>query len=70
MGFLSVTTLLHNGHDQVLGGHEGQFLSEAAGDDLGVDDHALGDILEGGENNVGSEEGLWEGDTAIGTALK
>ena len=70
MGFLSVTTLLDNGHDQVLGGHEGQFLSKTTSDDLGVDDHALGDILEGGENNVGSEEGFWEGDTAVGTTLK
>ena len=70
MSFLSVTTLLHNSHDQVLSSHEGQFLSETAGDDLGVDDHALGDILEGGENNVGSEEGFWEGDTAVGTTLK
>ena len=70
MGFLSVTTLLDNGHDQVLGGHEGQFLSKTTSDDLGVDDHALGDILEGGENDVGGEEGLGEGDTAVGTALK
>ena len=70
MGFLSITTLLDNGHDQVLGGHEGQFLGETAGYDLGVDNHALGDILEGGENDVGSEESFWEGDTTVGTALK
>ena len=70
MGFLSVTTLLDDSHNQVLSSHEGQFLSETTGDDLGVDNHALGDILEGGENDVGSEEGFWQGDTAVGTALK
>jgi hypothetical protein len=45
MRLLSVTALLHDGHDDVLGGHERQLLRNAARDDLGVYDEALRNVL-------------------------
>ena len=67
MALLTITTLLDHGHDDVLGGHEGELLVDAALDDLGVDDEALGDVLEEGQEDVCGEEGLGQADTTVGT---
>ena len=38
--------------------------------DLGVNNQALHDILENGEHNVGGQEGLAQGDPAVGTVIQ
>jgi len=67
MCILSVSTLLNNGHDDVLRRHEGKFLSDATSNDLRVDNHTLRHILEGGQHDVSSEERLGERDPAVRT---
>lgn len=64
---LTVTALLDDSHDDVLGGHERQLLSNPSSNDHGVYDETLGNILEGRQYDVGGEERLWEGDTSICT---
>ena len=48
MSFLSISTFLYDGHDEIFGGHKGELLADTAGDDFGIDYKSLGDILEGG----------------------
>ena len=69
VGFLSVTggRLCDERHDDVLGCHKGQLLCDSRGDDLGVNDEALADILKGAQNDIGCEKSLWEGDPAVCT---
>lgn len=70
VALLAVTAGLDNGHDDVLGGHEGELLVDPAADNLGVDDETLGDVLHGREEDVGGEERLGEGDTAVGRVVE
>ena len=67
---LSGTALLDHGHDDVLGGHEGQLAHDSALDDLRVDDKAVGDVDEGAEQDVCGEEGLGDGDSADGGVVQ
>lgn len=45
--------------------HERELLRDAAGDDLGVDDESLHDVLEGRQDDVGGEERLRNGDATV-----
>ena len=45
VALLPVAALLDHGHDDVLGGHEGQLHADVALDDARVDDETLGDVL-------------------------
>ncbi len=65
VGLLSVAASLDDGHDDVLGGHEGQLLGDAPRDDLRVDDQALGDVLQRREHDVRGQEGFRERDAAV-----
>lgn len=58
VGFLSGYAFGDKGHNNVFGCHEGDFGHEAAVDDGGVDDEAVGDVVEDDEEGVG-EEGLF-----------
>lgn len=51
--FLSVSSLLDDRHDDVFGGHEGEFLANSSSDDGGVDNKTLRDVLKGGEDDIG-----------------
>jgi hypothetical protein len=68
VALLSVTPGLDDGHDDVFGSHEGQLLTDTSGDHRGVHDHALGDVLQSGQQDVGGEERLGNGNTTIGAA--
>jgi hypothetical protein len=70
MGLLPVPSLLHDLHDDVLGRHERQLLVDSSSDDFRVDDEALKDVLEGGEDDVGGEEGLGEGHSTVGRVVE
>ena len=65
---LPVPTCLDDGHDDVLGGHEGQLLCDPACDHARVHDEPLGDVLERREDDVRGEERLGERDAAVGAA--
>jgi len=67
MTFLSISTLLDNGHDDVLGGHKGELLRYPTANDLRVDDHTLGDVLQNDEQGIGGKVCLGNGDTSVGT---
>jgi hypothetical protein len=56
--FLSVSSGFDHCHDDVFGGHEGEFLADTTTNDGGVDNHSLTDVLKGCEKNIGSEESL------------
>jgi hypothetical protein len=68
VALLSVTAGLDDGHDDVFGGHEGQLLTDTSGDHRRVHDHALGDVLQSGQQDVGGQERLGDGNTTVGTA--
>ena len=55
---LSVSALLHHGHDDVLGGHEGQLLLNMPLDDARVHHQALADVLQRHQHAVRREERL------------
>lgn len=46
-------------HDDVLRGHEGEFLVELRLDDGGEDDEAVGDVVESNEDGVAEQEHFW-----------
>lgn len=58
MSLLSIPSLLNNGHNDVLSGHERELLGDAAGNDLRIHDEPLRDILERGQNNISGQEGF------------
>ena len=60
--YLSVSTSLHHGHDDVLRGHEGKLVADVSLDDLGVNHQSLCDVLQRGEDDVCCEEGLGQRD--------
>lgn len=62
---LSVSTLLDDRHDNVLGSHEREFLSDSASDDRRVNYETLSDVLKGSEDDVGGEERFRNGDTTV-----
>jgi hypothetical protein len=65
VGELAVSSRLDRGHDEVFGGHEGKLFPDVARDDLRIDDKTLGNVLEGGQDNVCCEEGLGDGNTTV-----
>lgn len=65
MRFLTIAAFLDEGHDDVLGSHEGQLLRDAAGYNLGVHYQSLRDVLQRGEDDVGSQERFWQRDATI-----
>ena len=67
MSLLTVTASLDDGHDDVLGRHEGQLLGDAARDDFGVDDETFGHVLESREYDVGGKEYFGERDAPVRT---
>jgi hypothetical protein len=50
--------------------HERQLLGDSSSNDLGVDDEALEDVLEGAENDVGREESFREGHSSVSAAKR
>lgn len=70
VAFLTITTLLHHSHDDVFGGHEGQFLADTTFDDLGVDDHTFKDVLQSSQEDIGGQEGFGERDTTDGAIVQ
>lgn len=52
VGVLAAGAALDHLHDDVLGGDEGELLVEVGADDLGVDDEAVGDVVEGDGDGV------------------
>lgn len=63
--YLSVPSSLHHGHDDVLGGHEGQLMTDVSLNDFGIDHQSLCDVLQGTEDDVSCQEGLGEGDPPV-----
>ena len=61
--FLPVTTRLHAGHENVLGGHEWQLSHHVRVHHLWPHVHAVGDVHEEGKDHVGGEERLRQRDT-------
>lgn len=70
MCLLAIPAALHDGHDDVLRGHEGQLLRNAAGDDLRVHDQALRHILQRREHDVRGEERLGKRDAPVGAVVE
>lgn len=70
VALLAVAAGLDDGHDNVLGRHEGELLRYPARNDGGVHDETLADVLEGGQEDVGGEERLGQGDTAVGGVVE
>ena len=68
MAFLPISSGFDHGHDDVFGGHEWEFLGDTTGNDGWVDYHSFTDGLEGCEEDIGSEEGVGEGDSSVCTA--
>jgi hypothetical protein len=67
MRLLTIPTLLHNSHNNILRSHERQLLCDPPCDDFRIDHEAFRYVLECGEDDVGGEEGFGEGDAAVGT---
>ncbi len=67
MTVLTIATVLHDSHDDVLRGHEWEFLRDSSSNDHWIDDETFGDILKDDEKGVRREVSLWEGDSAVGT---
>ena len=64
MTFLSITALLHNSHDDILGGHERQLLGDPPSDNGRIHDEALANILGDREEDVSSEESARQADSS------
>jgi hypothetical protein len=62
---LPIATLLDKSHNDVLCGHEGEFLCDATCDDHGIHDETFGNILQCRENDIGREEGLGQRYSAV-----
>lgn len=56
--YLSVSSSLNHGHDDVLCGHEGQLVADVPLDDLWIDHKTLCDVLQGAEDDVCRQERL------------
>lgn len=70
VALLPILARLDHRHDEVLRCHEGQLLLDPPLDHLRVDNQPLGDVLQGGEDGVGGEEGLGQGDPAVGGVVE
>ena len=69
MALLSVSSGLDDSHDDVLGRHEGELLADTTSNDPRVDDKTLRDVLKSAEKDVGGEERLGNGNSAVGAAM-
>ena len=63
---LARSSFARHGHDDILGGHEREFVIQPPGDDLGVDYESGGDVIEDVEACVGGEEDFRDGEAADG----
>jgi len=70
VAFLTITTLLDHGHDEVLSGHEGQLRVDAALNDLGVHNETRDNVEHGRQNNVSGQESRGDRNTANSTVIK
>jgi hypothetical protein len=70
MRHLSIPAFLNEGHDNVLSCHEWELLSNASGNDHGVDHQTFRNVLQRREDDVGSEESFWEGNTSVCAAKR
>ena len=67
---LAVAAGLDAFHDDVLGRHEREFLAQPFLDDLRPDLEAAGDIDQGGQDDVGRQEGLGNAQAPVGGIVK
>eukprot|EP00123_Amoebidium_parasiticum_P016962 comp23659_c0_seq1/m.40437 comp23659_c0_seq1/g.40437 ORF comp23659_c0_seq1/g.40437 comp23659_c0_seq1/m.40437 type:complete len:308 (+) comp23659_c0_seq1:179-1102(+) len=70
VALLAITTGLDHSHDDVLSSHKRQLLTDALLNHLGIDDQTLAHVLQGVEADVGSKEGLRQGNAPDGTVVK
>ena len=63
---LPVSSKLHAGHEDVLGGHEGEFGHEVLAHHRLVDDEARRHVVHEVERAIEGEEGLGEREAAVG----
>jgi hypothetical protein len=70
VGLLSGLSLRAQAHDDGLGDHERQLRLHVSGDTLGVDDQAVGDVVETNQDGVRQEEGFGDVDTADGGVVE
>ena len=63
--YLPACSSFHHCHDDVLRGHERQLLFDVFLYDARVDDEALGDVLQGAQGDVSSQERLRKTDTPV-----
>lgn len=67
---LSVAAFFDAGHDDVFGGHEGEFCHEMSLDDFGVNGGVFHDIEVKVEDSVGGEKCFGEADAAYGGVIE
>ncbi len=70
VAFLAVSTATHHGHNDVFGGHEGEFGLNTTRNDGGIDDKAFGNVLQDSEDYVGGEEGFGDGEATVGRVVE
>lgn len=70
VGVLAGDAVLGELHEDGLGSHEGQLLVDAGADDLGVDDEAVSDVVEGEQDGVGQQEHLGDVHAADGAVVE
>jgi len=67
VSFLTIPAFLHNSHDHILRRHERQFLRNSPGDDFGINDQTLRDILQSRKDDICSQECLGKGNPTVCT---
>ncbi len=70
MGFLPRHPRVHEFHDDVFRGHEGEFFLQLGSDHGGEDDEAVGDVVEEDEEGVGEEEHFGDVDAPDGAVVE
>lgn len=69
MGLLARLAQGAQAHDDALGDHEGQLGLDVGGNALGVNDEAVGDVVEANEDGISQQEGLGDVDAAHGRII-
>lgn len=69
MGLLSIPTLFHQCHDDILRRHEWQLLLYPTFDYLGIHHQSFGDILQRRKDDISRKESFREGDASVGTVI-